>query len=56
MRTPWWTSYFSFSPRRMAMVSSTLGSSTGTSWNLRSRAASFSMYLRYSSIVVAPTQ
>ena len=30
------------------------GSSTVTGWNLRSRAASFSMYFRYSVIVVAP--
>ncbi len=36
------------------MVSSTLGSSTITGWNRRSSAASFSMYLRYSSRVVAP--
>ena len=38
----------------MAIVSSTLGSATMTGWNRRSRAASFSMYLRYSSSVVAP--
>ena len=38
------------------MVSSTLGSSTNTFWKRRSRAASFSMYWRYSSSVVAPTQ
>ena len=36
------------------MVSSTLGSLTMTGWKRRSRAASFSMYLRYSSSVVAP--
>ena len=36
------------------MVSSTLGSSTITGWKRRSSAASFSMYLRYSSSVVAP--
>ena len=40
----------------MEIVSSTLGSSTITGWNLRSRAGSFSMYLRYSSSVVAPMQ
>jgi hypothetical protein len=40
----------------MAMVDSTLGSSTSTFWKRRSRAASFSMYLRYSSRVVAPMQ
>ncbi len=38
------------------MVSSTDGSSTSTFWKRRSSAASFSMYLRYSSSVVAPTQ
>ena len=38
------------------MVSSTLGSSTITFWKRRSRAASFSIYWRYSSKVVAPTQ
>ena len=38
------------------MVSSTLGSSTSTFWKRRSNAASFSMYCRYSSKVVAPTQ
>ena len=38
------------------MVSSTVGSFTMTGWNLRSRAASFSTYLRYSSRVVAPMQ
>src|SRR3990170_2641300 len=40
----------------MAIVSSTDGSPTGTGWNLRSSAASFSTYLRYSSRVVAPMQ
>ncbi|MCY1175498.1 hypothetical protein D9M73_157400 [compost metagenome] len=40
----------------MAMVSSSLGSSTSTFWKRRSRAASFSMYWRYSFSVVAPTQ
>ena len=38
------------------MVSSTVGSSTITGWKRRSRAASFSMYFRYSSRVVAPIQ
>ena len=38
------------------MASSTVGSSTRTFWNRRSSAASFSMCLRYSSRVVAPTQ
>src|SRR5947207_888744 len=40
----------------MAMVASTLGSSTSTFWNRRSSAASFSTYLGYSSSVVAPLQ
>ncbi|MNF33830.1 hypothetical protein D3C84_146550 [compost metagenome] len=40
----------------MAMVSSSLGSSTSTFWKRRSSAASFSTYWRYSSRVVAPTQ
>ena len=38
------------------MVFSTEGSSTSTGWKRRSRAASFSMCLRYSSRVVAPMQ
>ena len=37
-------------------MSSSEGSSTSTFWKRRSKAASFSMYLRYSSRVVAPTQ
>ena len=40
----------------MEMVSSTVGSSTCTGWKRRSSAASFSMYWRYSSSVVAPMQ
>ena len=38
------------------MESSSVGGSTCTGWKRRSSAASFSMYLRYSSSVVAPTQ
>ena len=38
----------------MRTASSSVGSSTVTGWNLRSSAASFSMYLRYSAMVVAP--
>ena len=38
------------------MVSSTEGSRTITGWKRRSSAGSFSMCLRYSSSVVAPTQ
>src|SRR5207245_7222737 len=53
IRTPWWTSYRSFRPRRIETVSSTLGSATNTGWNRRSRAGSFSMRFRYSSSVVA---
>ena len=37
-------------------MSSTVGASTTIGWKRRSRAASFSMYLRYSSRVVAPMQ
>ena len=37
-------------------MSSTVGSATSTGWNLRSNAASFSIYSRYSSRVVAPIQ
>ena len=40
----------------MEIASSTVGSSTCTGWNLRSRAASFSIYILYSSRVVAPIQ
>ena len=47
-------SYLSLRPRRIAIVEVTLGWSTYTCWNRRSRAGSFSMYLRYSSSVVAP--
>ena len=54
--TPWWTSYFSCKPRKIAIVASTDGSPTMIFWKRRSSAASFSMYLRYSSKVVAPTQ
>src|ERR1035438_2996943 len=56
MRTPWWISNFSFSPRRMAMVSSTVGSPTNTDRKRRARAASFSMCFLYSWSVVAPMQ
>ena len=54
IRTPWCTSYRSRRPRRIEIVSSTVGWSTTTGWNRRSSAASFSMCLRYSSSVVAP--
>ena len=52
--TPWKTSRRSRRPRRIETASSTDGSSTMTGWNRRSRAASFSRRLRYSSRVVAP--
>ena len=51
---PWNISNFSFSPRSIEIVSSTEGSFTSIGWNLLSRAASFSIYFLYSSIVVAP--
>jgi hypothetical protein len=47
MRTPWWASSRSFSPRRIAIVSATDGSPSKFGWKRRSSAASFSMYLRY---------
>ncbi len=53
--TLWCASYFSLMPRRIPMVSSTLGSPTKTCWKRRSRAGSFSMRSRNSSSVVAPT-
>ena len=54
MVTRWWASYRSRSPLRISMVCCTLGSPTWIGWNRRSRAGSFSTYLRYSSSVVAP--
>ena len=54
MRTLWCVSYRSRRPRRIEIVSSTVGSPTKTGWKRRSSAASFSMCLRYSSSVVAP--
>ena len=56
MRTLWWASKRSFSPRRMLMVSSTFGGATMTGWKRRSSALSFSMYRRCSARVVAPMQ
>ena len=56
MRTPWCCSYLSFRPRRIEMVSSTVGSATKIGWKRRASAASFSTCLRYSSSVVAPMQ
>ena len=52
--TPWNISNLSFKPRRIVIVSSTVGSLTKTFWNLLSKAPSFSIYLRYSFKVVAP--
>ena len=39
--TPWNTSNLDFRPRRIVIVSRTVGSFTNTFWNLLSRAASF---------------
>ena len=52
--TLWWASYLSLMPLSISIASSCEGSSTITGWKRRSKAASFSMCLRYSSIVVAP--
>ena len=54
--TPWCDSKLSFKPRKIAIVSSVSGSSTVTFWKRLSKAASFSIYNRYSSKVVAPIQ
>mmetsp|Transcript_20043 Transcript_20043/g.55732 ORF Transcript_20043/g.55732 Transcript_20043/m.55732 type:complete len:336 (+) Transcript_20043:1469-2476(+) len=54
MRTPWCASYRPTRPRSIDTVFSTLGSRTVTFWNRRSKAESFSMCFRYSSLVVAP--
>ncbi len=54
MLTPWWISNRSFKPRKIEIVSWTVGSCTSTFWKRRSKALSFSMYCRYSSRVVAP--
>ena len=52
----WWCrSSPGFSARRIASVASSPGSSTTTGRNRRSSAASFSIYFRYSSRVVAPS-
>ena len=56
MFTLWWISKRSFNPRRIEIVSSTVGSCTSTFWKRRSNALSFSMFSRYSSRVVAPIQ
>mmetsp|Transcript_69048 Transcript_69048/g.202656 ORF Transcript_69048/g.202656 Transcript_69048/m.202656 type:complete len:216 (+) Transcript_69048:387-1034(+) len=50
----WCCSYLRTRPCRIRIVSSTVGSGTWTGWKRRSRALSFSTYLRYSSRVVAP--
>ena len=56
IRTPWCSSYFSLRPRRIEIVSSTVGSPMNTGWKRRCSAGSFSTCLRYSSSVVAPMQ
>ena len=53
--TLWCASYLSRSPKRISTVSSSEGGLTITGWKRLSRAPSFSMNLRYSSMVVAPT-
>mmetsp|Transcript_26514 Transcript_26514/g.45674 ORF Transcript_26514/g.45674 Transcript_26514/m.45674 type:complete len:260 (-) Transcript_26514:1162-1941(-) len=50
----WCCSYLSRRPYRICRLSSSVGSPTVTGWNRRSRALSFSMCFRYSSMVVAP--
>ena len=52
--TRWCASYLCLSPRMISIASGTVGALTMTGWNRRSSAPSFSMYLRYSSSVVAP--
>mmetsp|Transcript_16289 Transcript_16289/g.26884 ORF Transcript_16289/g.26884 Transcript_16289/m.26884 type:complete len:208 (-) Transcript_16289:1304-1927(-) len=54
MRSLWCSSYLGRSPYKISIDSSTDGSPTVTGWKRRSRAASFSICLRYSSRVVAP--
>ena len=54
--TPWYTSNLDLSPRKIVIVSSTVGACINTFWNLRSRAPSFSIYFLYSFKVVAPIQ
>ena len=53
---PWWISYFSFRPLKIATASVEEGSLTKTGWKRLVKAASFSKYFLYSSKVVAPTQ
>src|SRR5205823_2284793 len=55
MITRWCSSYRLRNPFRISIVSSTVGGSTITVWKRRSSAPSFSMYLRYSFRVDAPT-
>ena len=52
--TPWCTSYFSFKPLKILIVSSTVGSFNIIGWKRLSNAGSFSIYFLYSLIVVAP--
>src|SRR5450759_4130276 len=52
--TPWCFSNRSRIPSSISMACAMVGSPTITGWNRRARAGSFSMYLRYSSLVVAP--
>mmetsp|Transcript_1072 Transcript_1072/g.1200 ORF Transcript_1072/g.1200 Transcript_1072/m.1200 type:complete len:200 (-) Transcript_1072:1261-1860(-) len=52
--TPWNSSYRGVMIFRISIVSSTVGSLITKGWNLRSSAPSFSIYRRYSGVVVAP--
>ena len=54
MRSPWWRSSPGRSPSRISSAALCVGSRTITGRKRRSSAASFSIYLRYSSSVVAP--
>src|ERR1700709_1598775 len=54
IETLWNASYLSRRPLRMLIAWGSEGSWTCTGWKRRSRAASFSKCLRYSSMVVAP--
>mmetsp|Transcript_46722 Transcript_46722/g.111230 ORF Transcript_46722/g.111230 Transcript_46722/m.111230 type:complete len:624 (-) Transcript_46722:643-2514(-) len=54
IRTPWCSSYLALMPRSTEIVSSTVASPTYTCWKRRSKAVSFSTYLRYSPSVVVP--
>ena len=52
--TLWWSSYLWRNPFKISIELSVSGSSTLIGWKRRSKAASFSKYFLYSSVVVAP--